>query len=56
MCATRPKNENERKNEKHGDKSECVYDNVKIKIESTKVVNTRLVCSVQVRECCSAYM
>ena len=50
------KNENESKNEKHGDKSECVYDNVKIKIESTKVVNTRLVCSVQVRGCCSAYM
>ena len=46
MCATRPKNENESKNEKHGDKSECVYDNVKIKIESTKVVNTRLVCRV----------
>ena len=52
MCATRPKNEKK----KHGDKSECVYDNVKIKIESTKVVNTRLVCSVQVRGCCSAYM
>ena len=51
-CATRPKNEKK----KHGDKSECVYDNVKIKIESTKVVNTRLVCSVQVRGCCSAYM
>ena len=59
MCATRPKNEkneNESKNEKHGDKSECVYDNVKIKIESAKVVNTRLVCSGQVRGCCSAYM
>ena len=37
-------------------KSECIYDNVKIKIESTKVVNTRLVCSVQVRGCCSVYM
>ena len=33
-------NENERKNEKHGDKSECVYDSIKIKIESTKVVNS----------------
>ena len=49
-------NENESKNEKHGDKSECVYDNVKIKIESKNFVNTRLVCSVRVRGCCSAYM
>ena len=59
MCATRlknEKNENESKNEKHGDKSECVYDNVKIKIESKNFVNTRLVCSVRVRGCCSAYM
>ena len=32
MCATTPKNEkkeNESKNEKHGDKSECVYDSIK---------------------------
>ena len=27
----------ESKNEKHGDKSECVYGKVKIKIESTKL-------------------
>ena len=43
----RRKNENEiekRKNEKHGDKSECVYGEIKIKLESTKVVNT--VCEV----------
>ena len=43
MCTTRPKNEkneNESKNEKHGDKNVCVYNNIKIKIESTEVVNT----------------
>ena len=51
VCATRLKNKNESKH-----KSECVYDSIKLKLESTKVVNTRLVCGVRVRGCCSAYM
>ena len=41
--------------ENNSDKNECVYDNIKIKLESTKL-EIWFVCSVQVRGCCGAYM
>ena len=46
MCVPRErKRKNEKKiekcmNENYGDKSECMYDRIKKKLESTKVVNS----------------